>query len=113
MANEWHELGDKLEGLGLKLKLHLQQSDTGDAREALSKLGHAVQEVFAAAGNAVKDDAVRSDVKEAGQMLGDAIANTFSKASADIRDTFGKKDKPEDKPADKPEGKPDSGSAQE
>jgi hypothetical protein len=94
MANEWHELGEKLEGLGLKLKMHLQQSDTGNVPDALGKLGHAVQEVFAAAGNAVKDEAVRADVKEAGQMLGDAIANTFNRASADIRETFGKKDGP-------------------
>ncbi|MCP2321904.1 hypothetical protein HDA40_000411 [Hamadaea flava] len=91
MANEWNELGEKLEGLGLKLKLHLQQSDTGDVPDALNKIGHAVQEVFSAAGNAVKDDAVRADVKEAGQMLGDALANTFNRASNDIRDRFGKK----------------------
>ncbi|MEV0269140.1 MAG: hypothetical protein HOV71_12530 [Hamadaea sp.] len=115
MANEWNELGEKLEGLGLKLKMHLQQSDTSEVPDALSKLGNAVQEVFAAAGNAVKDDAVRADVKEAGQMLGDALANTFSKASNDIRDRFGKKpgeSGPEPTP-DAPETKPADGSAQE
>jgi len=91
MANEWHDLADKLEGLGLKLKLHLEQTGSDEVPDALSKLGQAVQDVFHAASNAVNDDAVRSDVREAGQLLGDAVANTFSKAGDEIRDVFGKK----------------------
>lgn len=92
MANEWHDLADRLEGLGLKLKLHLEQTGTGEVPEALSKLGHAVQEAFQAASNAVKDDAVREDVREAGRLLGDALGNTFTKAGSDVRGAFRKDD---------------------
>lgn len=91
MANEWHELAEKLEGLGLKLKMHLEQTGSTEVPDALNKLGHAVQEVFQAASNAVKDDAVRADVREVGQMIGDAVSNTVTKAGGEIRDAFGRK----------------------
>jgi hypothetical protein len=75
----WHELGDRLEALGLKLKLHLEQSTDGVLPDALGKLGETVKETFEAAGNALKDDAVKADVHEVGQLLGELVSNSISK----------------------------------
>jgi len=74
----WAELGDRLEALGLKLKLHLEQSDSAFP-EAMAKLGESVKGAVEAAGNAVRDDAVKSDVREVGQLLGDLVSNAVAK----------------------------------
>jgi hypothetical protein len=90
MPSEWNDIADRLQGLGLKLKMHLEQSDTGEVPDALNKLGRAVEEAFHAASNAVKDEAVRTDVREVGQLIAEAVSNTVSKASGDIRSAFGR-----------------------
>jgi hypothetical protein len=75
----WNELGDRLEALGLKLKMHLEQSTDGVLPDALIKLGETVKETFEAAGNAIKDDAVRADVREVGHLLGELVSGTLGK----------------------------------
>ncbi len=75
----WTELGDRLESLGLKLKMHLEQSSDGVLPEALAKLGESVKGTFEAAGNAIKDDAVKADVREVGQLLGELVSNAVAK----------------------------------
>lgn len=75
----WAELGERLEALGLKLKMHLEQSTDGMLPDALAKLGEGVKGAFEAASNAVKDDAVKADVREVGQLLGDLVSNTVAK----------------------------------
>lgn len=75
----WAELGDRLEALGLKLKLHFEQGSDGALPEALSKLGEGVKGAFEAAGNAIKDDAVKADVREVGQLLSDLVSNAVSR----------------------------------
>jgi hypothetical protein len=81
----WRELGGKMEALGLKLKLHFEQTNDGDAKDALGKIKEGVQEAFEAAGNAVKDDAVRGDVREAGKLLADALSETINKATDAVK----------------------------
>lgn len=78
----WGELGDRLEALGLKLKLHFEQTGGeggSEAKETLDKIKKGVQDAFDAAGNAVKDDAVRTDVREAGKLFADAVGDTLYK----------------------------------
>jgi hypothetical protein len=82
----WGELGSRLEALGLKLKMHYEQAGDGtEAKETLDKLKKGVQEAFDATGNAVKDDAVRSDVKEAGRLFADAIGESLNKLGDAIK----------------------------
>ncbi|GIH07871.1 hypothetical protein Rhe02_59380 [Rhizocola hellebori] len=75
-------MSDRLEGLGLKLKLHMEQTRDGTMTEALEKLRQNVE----AAGNAVKDEAVRADVREVGQLLADAVSTTMAKVEQHVRD---------------------------
>ncbi len=82
----WSELGERLEALALKLKLHMEQAGTGEVPQALSTLRAAVGEAFEAAGNAVRDDAVRADVRECGRLLSDAVSTTFSRVSGEVRE---------------------------
>jgi hypothetical protein len=94
--DSWQEIKSKIESLGLKLKLHLDQEndDTDDTAEpgatkkAMEDLGDKLQEAFHSFGAASKDPAVRSDVKEIGTLLKDAMADTFSKASTEVSDAF-------------------------
>ncbi len=85
----WHELSDRLEALGLKLKLHHEQTGGGpDLSDALIKLGKGVEDAFEAAGNAVKDEAVREDAREVGRLFASAVADTLSKVADDVRDAM-------------------------
>ncbi|GHJ45724.1 hypothetical protein Cs7R123_30660 [Catellatospora sp. TT07R-123] len=88
MTNEWNEIGDRLQGLGLKLKLHFEQSGPGEWPDALIKLGTAVEDLFKTAGNAVQDEAVRADVRNVGHLLADAVSNTIGSAGHDVRGWF-------------------------
>jgi hypothetical protein len=73
----WDELATRLDALGLKLKLHREQAGDTGAADVLQTLGRSLEEVFDAAGKAVNDDAVRTDVKEAGRLLADLVRGAF------------------------------------
>ena len=86
-SNRWSEVGDKLEALALKLKLHFEQSDRRDeTADTMEKLRSSVSDAFDAAGNAVRDDAVKADVREAGRLFVDAMSATFAKVSDELKE---------------------------
>jgi hypothetical protein len=87
----WTELSDRLEALGLKLKLHFEQARDHDVTRTVDRLRQGVEDAFEAAGNAVKDDAVRADVREAGRLIAEAIGSTLERAGADLRDVGSRK----------------------
>lgn len=87
-SNRWSEVGERLEALALKLKLHFEQTGRREeAPAAIEKLRNSVSEAFEAAGNAVRDDAVRTDIREAGRLFVDAVSATFAKVSENLRHT--------------------------
>ena len=101
-SNRWSEVGEQLEALALKLKLHFEQTDRREeVPDAIQKLRASVGDAFEAAGNAVRDDAVRADVREAGRLFVDAVSATFAKVSDELKDTAdrlkdkGRPDEPE------------------
>lgn len=81
----WAEIGSRLEALALKLKLHYEQAGGERAPHALDELGDRVQDAFTAAGNAIHDEAVRSDIREVGAMVGEALADAMTTAGEDMR----------------------------
>jgi len=88
-AAQWQELADRVEALALKLKLHVEQvDDDEEVRDAMGRLRADVDEAFKAAGNAVKDHAVREDVREVGRLLTDALDTTFTRVGDQVRDLF-------------------------
>ncbi len=90
----WNELGDQLQSLGLKLKLHVEEESgratgLGDTvMDGLARLGRGLEDVFDAIGDAVDDEAVRSDAKAAGRLLLDAVDATLTEASDKLRDAL-------------------------
>lgn len=85
-SSQWSEVGQRLEALALKLKLHFEQTGRrSDGSDVIEKLRTSVNEAFEAAGNAVRDDAVRSDVRDAGRLFVDAVSGTFAKVSEDLK----------------------------
>ena len=93
--DRWQEVKDKVEGLGLKLKLHLEQEheeDGGDAagdgvkqaQAAIEEMGAKLQDAVNSMGNAAKDPAIRSDLRDLGELLRDAMNETFSAVGAEV-----------------------------
>lgn len=85
----WKELGDQLESLGLKLKLHVMEESSeleDDVKVGLARVGKAIEDVFSALGDVVDDEAVRADAKEAGRRLVDAVDATFTEVGDVLRD---------------------------
>jgi hypothetical protein len=87
----WTDVANRLDALALKLKMHFEQTGSAEAKEALRKLGDTVNEAFEAAGNAVRDDAVRADVREAGRLFADAVSATFAKVTGEVKEKVDRK----------------------
>ena len=121
----WKQAGEQLSGLGLKLKLHYEEQRGADAdgeqvraqdevKEAVRKLGAAVQDAVDAMGAAARDQAVKDDVREVGRSLKDALGVTFTEISDELGKAFdrgpkGQHDQAADSPYDSPDyGSPDS-----
>lgn len=89
VRQSWNEAGERLNALGLKLKLHYeQQRDEGEqakVAEAVKRLADTVEGAFDALGAASKDPAVKDDIKQVGQSVTGALRTTFSEASDEIR----------------------------
>lgn len=85
----WREVGKVLEGLGLKLKMHFEKAqgeiDSQRLHDAVEAAGAGVQKAFDALGEAVRDPAIKNDVRQAAVSLSDAISNTFSEIGAQLR----------------------------
>lgn len=92
VQESWKEVADVVEGLGLKLKLHLDQerdSDVpdkalGETKSAFDQLGGGIGDVFDAFGNATKDDAVHADVREIAELIKQALIATFRAVGAEL-----------------------------
>lgn len=80
---KWDDVRSELEGLGLKLKMHVEQA--GSDSEAAEQVGTAfkqfVQSIEGAVdglGNAARDDAVRENLVEVGRAFADAVNTSLS-----------------------------------
>lgn len=86
----WHAVSQRLDALALKLKLHLEQGGA-DLPAALDQFGRSLADAFTTLGDAVKDEAVRADVRETGRLVGEAVSDTVSQLRDDVRATFASK----------------------
>jgi hypothetical protein len=78
-AEAWKAVADRFSALGLKLKMHLQEELAEvDEEDTWDRVRESFEEVFEALGDAAKDPAVRSDVKEIAQAMADAANATVS-----------------------------------
>jgi hypothetical protein len=89
-ANEsWKEVGNVLDGLGLKLKMHFERAQEGvegeRVRDAVEAAGAGIQRAFDALGDAVRDPAIQEDVRRAARSLSDAVSNTFAELGNQFR----------------------------
>ncbi len=86
----WEELGSAFESLGLKLKLHFEESFSEGApeREAVERafegLGDAIKKVVTPIRDALKDPAVREDVDHIADRLGAAVSETLEAAKEKV-----------------------------
>jgi hypothetical protein len=104
VGTRWSEVGERIEALALKLKLHFEQTGRSEeSREPLQKLRDSVNEAFEAAGNAVRDDAVKSDVRETGRLFLDALSASLAKAAEHLREKPGETPEPPPAVEAKPE----------
>lgn len=81
-ADAWKVVAERFSALGLKLKMHVEEElSEVDEDETWERVRASFEEVFEALGDAAKDPAVRSDVKDIAQALSDAANATV----ADVR----------------------------
>ena len=93
VTESWDEVGAKLNGLGLKLKLHVEQA-SGDERElkdALRRVSASIEDAFDGLRNAAKDPAVKEDVRHVGAVLSRAVSRSFSEVNADLRNAMSRR----------------------
>jgi hypothetical protein len=87
LGSRWSDVGIRIEALALKLKMHFQQTGHAEqASEPLDRIRDSVTGAFEAAGNAVHDDAVKSDVRETGRLFLEALSASFAAAAEHIRE---------------------------
>jgi ABC-type transporter Mla subunit MlaD len=94
---EWSEVGEHFNALGEKLKAHGKQ-DAGEApasvpdqaavTEALNTLGRAIDQAVSSASSAVKDPAMRDDLRNALNSMGDALNSSFADMGETLGDTL-------------------------
>jgi hypothetical protein len=93
VKDAWGKVGDELSGLGLKLKLHLEEEfaddDTDEMGSALKRLGDAIENAAEAVGAAVSDKAVHQDVRDAGQLFVKAVSASVEQARAELKPETG------------------------
>ena len=93
-SDAWSDVASKVESLGLKLKLHLEQEQSddvgeraeGDTRGAFDDLADGVTSAFDAFGNAARDEGVRTDVREIAELIKEALIETFRAVGAEVGD---------------------------
>ena len=85
----WDEVGEILEGLGLKLKMHAEAAraelEDGKLDEALREVGNRARRAFETLDNAVRYPAIQEDVRRAATAFSDAVSNTFAEVTAQVR----------------------------
>ena len=101
----WEEVGSLFSSLGLKMKEHFAQAasnangddvERSDAaareamRDAVRKLGAALDDAVEAVSGAAKDPAIADDLRKVGQSVMHAFQSTFSDVSDDLRQAFGR-----------------------
>lgn len=83
ITNKWDDVRSELEGLGLKLKMHVEQagSDSAAAEEvgtAFKQLVQSFEGAVQGLGSAAQDDAVRQNVLELGRAFADAVNSSLN-----------------------------------
>jgi hypothetical protein len=86
-AARWQEIASRAEALALKLKLHMEQAgDDAGGDKTLERFRTAMDGAFTAAGNAVRDEAVRADVREVGRLMIEAITTAVDHTGDQARE---------------------------
>ena len=86
-STSWDEVGSKLSGLGLKLKLHIEEAsgDDHDVNNALRDLAASIEGAFDGLRKAAKDPAIKEDVRDVGSALSEAVTKTLGELGDDMR----------------------------
>lgn len=85
----WAAVADRLDALGLKLKVHFEEAggQVQEINEAFAHLGSAIESAFSAIGAAVQDPAVREDATSLAELLSDALADTLSQGGGELQES--------------------------
>ena len=85
----WEAVADRLNALGLKLKVHFEEAggQVQEVNEAFEHLGSAIERTFSAIGTAVHDPAVKEDATTLAELLGNALADTLSQGGSELQES--------------------------
>jgi hypothetical protein len=94
----WDQVGERFTELGQRLKQQydaraaFDDADRAKVDDALQKLTSALDSAFTAIGDTMRDEDVRSQLKETASSFANAVTTTFHELSDDLKSRFGKKD---------------------
>lgn len=84
----WEEVGDAIESLALKVKLHVEEQSGATAeslQSALATFGDAVKRAADGVAAALNDTALQEDARRLGSSLAAALGATFEQVAATVR----------------------------
>lgn len=84
-TQNWQEVGDKLGGLALKLKLHFEESADGKVKAAADAACAGVEAAFDGLKASIDDPAIKQDVHDVAADLSDAVRNSFTEMRAHMQ----------------------------
>ena len=85
----WEAVADRLDALGLKLKVHFEEAggQVQEVNEAFEHLGSAIARAFSTIGAAVHDPAVQEDATTLAELLGNALADTLLQGGSELQES--------------------------
>jgi hypothetical protein len=94
----WDQVGEQFTELGKRLKHQydartaFDDTDRAKVDDALQKLTNAVDSAFTAIGDTMRDEDVKSQLKDTASSFANAVTTTFHELSEELKTRFGKKD---------------------
>jgi Flp pilus assembly pilin Flp len=94
----WDQVGERFNQLGQRIKQQFDaragfaEEDREKVDDALNKLTNALDAAFTTIGDTLRDDDVKSQLKETATALRNAMSTTFHEVSEDLKARFGKGD---------------------
>jgi Flp pilus assembly pilin Flp len=92
----WEQVGERFTELGQRIKQQFDaragfgEEEGEKVDDALQKLSNALDAAFTAIGDTLRDDDVKTQLKETASAFGSAVTTTFQELSEDLKARFGK-----------------------
>jgi pyruvate/oxaloacetate carboxyltransferase len=88
IEEDWSAVGERIEALAMKLKLHYEQATseaTSEVKTAIDATVDSIDAAFDGLRSATADPGIKEDVRQVAMGLRDALHNTFAELSSQLQ----------------------------